>query len=139
MDSTGTDRRTVLRASAGTLVTLTVGGCLGGPPKKKTVKMNSDFAFAPESVTIASGGTVTWKNKSKVAHTVTAYEAKLPPGADYFASGGFQSEQAAKTNMNAGLLPQDASYEHTFEQSGTYEYYCIPHESSGMVGTVEVK
>jgi hypothetical protein len=30
------------------------------------------------------------------------------------------------------------SYEHTFETLGTYEYYCQPHQSAGMVGTVEV-
>ena len=29
--------------------------------------------------------------------------------------------------------------EHTFNQSRTYGYFCIPHESSGMVGTVRVK
>ncbi|WP_241997224.1 plastocyanin/azurin family copper-binding protein [Halorubrum sp. SD626R] len=31
------------------------------------------------------------------------------------------------------------NYEHTFEEPGTYEYFCIPHEGSGMVGTVRVK
>jgi plastocyanin len=30
------------------------------------------------------------------------------------------------------------SYEHTFGTLGTYEYYCQPHQSAGMVGTIEV-
>ena len=30
------------------------------------------------------------------------------------------------------------SYEHTFETLGTYEYYCEPHRSAGMVATIEV-
>lgn len=30
------------------------------------------------------------------------------------------------------------SYEFTFETTGVYEYYCEPHQSLGMVGTVEV-
>ncbi len=30
------------------------------------------------------------------------------------------------------------TYEHTFETLGTYEYYCEPHRSAGMVGTIEV-
>ncbi|WP_435062994.1 plastocyanin/azurin family copper-binding protein [Halobaculum sp. EA56] len=29
-------------------------------------------------------------------------------------------------------------HEHTFETTGTYEYYCDPHRSVGMVGTLEV-
>ena len=32
----------------------------------------------------------------------------------------------------------DFTYEHTFETLGTYEYYCAPHETAGMVGTIEV-
>ena len=30
------------------------------------------------------------------------------------------------------------TYEHTFETLGTYEYYCEPHRSAGMVATIEV-
>ena len=30
------------------------------------------------------------------------------------------------------------TYEHTFETLGTYEYYCQPHQTAGMVGTIEV-
>jgi len=30
------------------------------------------------------------------------------------------------------------TYEHTFETLGTYEYYCEPHRTAGMVATIEV-
>ena len=33
---------------------------------------------------------------------------------------------------------QDETDEHTFETTGTYPYFCVPHES-GMVGTVVVE
>jgi len=57
----------------------------------------------------------------------------------YFASGEFDSEGTARDNINEGLVAAGEAYEHTFERAGTYEYYCIPHESSGMTGTVRVE
>jgi hypothetical protein len=30
------------------------------------------------------------------------------------------------------------SFSYTFDEPGTYEYFCIPHEDLGMVGTVTV-
>jgi plastocyanin len=30
------------------------------------------------------------------------------------------------------------SYSHTFDTSGQYTYFCIPHEALGMVGQVTV-
>ncbi|QZY00154.1 plastocyanin/azurin family copper-binding protein [Halobaculum rubrum] len=36
------------------------------------------------------------------------------------------------------LEDEGFSTEFTFETTGTYEYYCAPHQSLGMVGTVEV-
>ena len=30
------------------------------------------------------------------------------------------------------------TYEHTFETLGTYDYYCEPHRTAGMVATIEV-
>ena len=30
------------------------------------------------------------------------------------------------------------TYSHTFETLGSYEYYCQPHRTAGMVGTIEV-
>ena len=36
------------------------------------------------------------------------------------------------------LEDEGFSFEVTFETTGTYEYYCEPHQSLGMVGTVEV-
>lgn len=101
--------------------------------------MTDDFGFDPETKTIELGRTVTWRNTSDVGHTVTAYGETISDGASYFASGGFESERTARTNVTAGLIPPGGEFEHTFDEPGTYEYYCVPHESSGMVGAVRVE
>ncbi|MCU4799409.1 plastocyanin/azurin family copper-binding protein [Halobacteria archaeon HArc-gm2] len=36
------------------------------------------------------------------------------------------------------LTEQGATFSHTFEVEGTYDYYCIPHKSLEMVGRVVV-
>jgi plastocyanin len=132
-------RRDVLRFG-GSAVAAGVAGCLGGEAsEERTVSMTDKLTFEPKTVTVRTGGTVTWKNDSGVGHTVTAYEDVIPEGASYFASGGFESESTARNRTSDGLIAAGESYEHTFEVAGTYEYYCIPHESGGMVGTVEVE
>lgn len=101
--------------------------------------MTDDLTFEPQTATVTPGESVKWTNGGGVEHSVTAYEDEIPAGGAYFASGGFESERAARNHVNEGLVGPDETYEHTFEQSGTYRYFCIPHESSGMVGTVRVK
>ena len=114
-------------------------GCLGGSPaRSKTVEMTDGLVFRPEEVSVAQGGTVTWENVGSVGHTVTAYGDRIPNGATYFASGGFATERAARNNVTGGLIGEGETYTHIFDIAGTYEYFCIPHESTGMVGTVEV-
>ena len=47
--------------------------------------------------------------------------------------------EAARDDLQGGLIGEGESYRHAFEVAGTYEYFCIPHEGSGMVGTVRVE
>ena len=139
-DRQSTDRRTFLRATGVALATVATAGCASERSSgARTVEMTTGFAFDPETVTVEVGGTVKWTNESDVGHTVTAYEDRLPDGGAFFASGGFESESAARTHVSDGLVGSDSEYEHTFDEPGTYDYYCIPHESSGMVGTVRVE
>jgi len=96
------------------------------------VKM-SDFKFSPKTITIDPGQTVEWRNTSILSwHTATcdpklakhAASVSLPVGAKPFSSG----------KVKAGR-----TYSHTFDTPGTYHYFCIPHESMGMVGDVVVR
>jgi len=122
----------------------TSGGDTGGGDEwvqTETVDMTDELTFDPKRIEVPAGTTVTWPNAGSIGHTVTAYEDEIPDGAVYFASGGYDSEQAAKdaySSEQGGNVPEGERYEHTFETTGTYEYYCIPHELSGMVGSVKV-
>jgi plastocyanin len=134
------DRRAMLRLSTAALATVSTAGCLNGQSSSiQTVTMPDNLMFEPETATIETGETVTWTNESDIDHTVTAYEDEIPDEAAYFASGGFESERAARNRVTEGLIAPGEDYKHTFEEPGTYGYFCIPHESSGMVGTVRVK
>jgi len=133
------DRRTVLRLSTATLATLGTAGCLSGQASGQTITMPDNLRFEPKTPTIETGESVTWTNESDIEHTVTAYEDEIPDEAAYFASGGFESERAARNRVTEGLIAPGENYEHTFDHPGTYGYFCIPHESSGMVGTVRVE
>lgn len=133
------DRRTFCCLIAGTSVWTT--GCLvtNYSSRMREVGMTDALSFTPERLSVAPGTTVEWVNEGQIEHTVTARESTIPAEAEYFASGGFTSESAARTQLNAGLLGPDEVYRHTFEIPGTYDYYCIPHEGSGMTGQIQVR
>ena len=74
-----------------------------------------DFAFAPRTITVDVGDTVTWTNRDGVEHTATADD------------GAFDT----------GLLGRGQSGSHTFDQAGSFPYHCTPHPN--MTGTVVVR
>jgi len=75
-----------------------------------------DNKFAPETITVEAGGTITFKNTGKDAHTATAEDKSFDTG-----------------NLSAGQ-----SKTVTVKTAGTFKYICIYHESLGMVGTITV-
>ena len=136
-------RRTLLRRGGGALVvgTTTVAGCLGGGgPSGPTVTMTPELTFDPVELTIDAGQQVTWTNDSGAPHTASAYENAMPEEASYFASGGYESEQAVRQSTSArGFLERGDTYSYTFDIAGTYRYFCLPHEENGMIGRVIVE
>ncbi|WP_435154110.1 plastocyanin/azurin family copper-binding protein [Haladaptatus sp. DFWS20] len=99
-------------------------------------------AFLPRKFETTVGEPVVWKNTGARRHTVTAYgNGGIPDGAEYFASGGYDSEKAARDawmSGSGGAIDQNRTYEHTFEVPGSYSYFCVPHEASGMSGNIVV-
>ncbi|WP_144923882.1 cupredoxin domain-containing protein [Halorubrum salsamenti] len=133
-------RRTGTVASVGALTGFAGCAGVGGEPGYDVGMMAS--AFQPAEVTVAVGDTVVWENTSARGHTVTAYESAIPDEAEYFASGGYDGEEAARESWAGnfgGRLENGDRYSHTFEVAGRYAYVCIPHETGGMVGTVLVE
>ena len=111
-----------------------------GAQTSHTVDMTDGLVFDPDGLTIAPGDTVVWETVGSVGHSVTAYEDGIPDDAEYFASGGLESEQAARNAYpQEGDVASGETYEHTFEVEGEYEYFCIPHESAGMVASITVQ
>lgn len=124
-------------AAAGTAIASATETATAQQPP--TVELTDDLVFDPDSITVATGDTVAWENVGQVGHSVTAYEDRIPDDAAYFASGGFDAEGGARNAYPEGEIAGGETFEHTFEVPGTYDYFCIPHEGAGMVGTVEVE
>ena len=136
------ERRRYL-AGVGTTVALSLGGCLGLSSGKENFDVGmSPASFNPPEITVSVGEEVVWENTSSRAHTITAYEGGIPDDAAFFATGGYESEDAARRAWNDSLgggLEAGERFSHTFEVAGEYQYFCIPHEQGGMRGTVVVE
>jgi plastocyanin len=143
--SSGRTRRQVLAATAALAGT---AGCLGGrerPPSAgsdaadATVRLSPPDGFVPETVRVAVGGVVEWVHEGDRPHTVTAYEDRLPPGADYFATADVEREVTARVLYPVlGSLARGDRYRHGFETPGTYHYFSIPVESAWGTARVVV-
>jgi plastocyanin len=66
------------------------------------------FKFVPNSLTIKTGASVTWKNEDTASHSIV-----------------FSSGNAA----NSSLLASGEEYNYKFDTPGSYSYYCGPHNS----------
>lgn len=108
------------------------GPAYAPPPKDvaAVVTLTSTLAFEPDTVTIHAGDSVEWRNTSLFTHTVTDEPGKA-------SSAGDASLPEGATPFRAELPPGQV-FRHTFEVSGTYHYFCEPHERFGMVGQVVV-
>lgn len=104
------------------------------------IEMNA-VAFDPAELTVSQGDTVAWVHNAGEAHSVSAYDEEIPESASYWASGGFESEDAARTGWESGegYVQSGQYYTHTFETTGTHDYFCIPHEAAGMAGSITVE
>ena len=120
----------------------------GGPNVVEGVPDDADHvvdmtavAFEPAELTVSVGDTVAWTHAGGEPHSVTAAGDALPEGASYWASGDFDSEEAAREGWEngQGYVASGRSYVHTFETTGEHGYFCIPHEAAGMEGTVVVE
>lgn len=146
-----TDRRNFLRAVGGLTTIGLLTGCMGGMSKNAnadgesassvdgwlaetdnygsitdmtgesavTIEVgpeSNEHVFTPAAVHIDPETTVTWKWIGSGYHNVVDRD------------GQFESGEPEET----------ATFEHAFETTGTYFYYCTPHKSVGMKGVLLV-
>ncbi|MDR9419090.1 plastocyanin/azurin family copper-binding protein [Gracilimonas sp.] len=92
----------------------------GSEPSGTEVEMVGQ-SFSPQNIEVEVGTTVTWVNESTLIHTVTS-------GSNGDHDGIFDS----------GNIAENEEFSYTFEEVGTFDYFCRPHVNNGMVGTVTV-
>jgi plastocyanin len=84
------------------------------PAATAEVKIDN-FSFAPQTLTVAVGATVTWVNRDDIPHTVVSTD------------GVFKSK----------VRDTDEKFSYTFAKAGTYSYFCSVHPK--MTGKVVVQ
>src|SRR5260370_39641773 len=95
------------------LWTSTPGAVAAGSPGAAIV-LAREFMFAPTSLAVSAGSTVTWTNKDDEPHTVVSDTAVF----------------------RSGALDPDESFSFRFDKPGTYHYACSIHPR--MIGTIGV-
>lgn len=145
------ERRQVLKTSG---IVLTAGvaglaGCSGGSdgdsePQEpasnggsgdlSTVQMftkGGDYYFDPIGLFVEVGDTVTFEN-TEGNHSTVAYKDGIGQAATT------RIPEDAEGWESSILTASGATFEHTFDTAGTYDYFCGPHKSVEMVGRIVV-
>jgi len=114
--------------ASATMAEMTTTAAAGDTTAAVTTTANSNQVicknnkYNPDTLTVKVGTTVTWVNQDGYAHTVTSGTSPSDR------SGLFDSG-----NINGG-----GTFSFTFDKAGTYDYFCIPHFSLGMIGKIIV-
>lgn len=77
------------------------------------------FEFGPPTLTVPPGGTVVWTNRDGSFHSVTSGPASSPDGV-----------------FDSGLFDEGQTFAFTFDQPGSYPYFCARHPF--MAGQITV-
>ena len=111
----------------GTLAVFAVGALVGispllaeSPPEDKDAVTIKTFQFRPTPLDVKAGAQVAWTNTDDILHTVTSGTPENPDG-----------------RFHSPLRGKGATFSMTFDQPGTYAYFCSRHQS--MRGEVRVK
>jgi plastocyanin len=100
----------------------TTAAATGSNTADSTQVICKNNKFIPDTLTVKVGTTVTWINQDGNMHTVTSGTSPNDR------SGLFDSG-----NINGG-----GTFSFKFDKAGTYDYFCIPHFSLGMIGKIIV-
>jgi plastocyanin len=134
-------RRHLLRDAGLTMLSLRVlpllQACGDGKARvsedgNRVIEMNDQMLFVPNTLVIRVGQKVTWRNVWSMVHSSTCdptiaqrpEHAMLPDGAE---------------SWDLGLIRKGEFWSQSFDIPGEYTYFCIPHESGGMIGSLSVK
>ncbi len=88
------------------------------PGQNEVIMQNN--AYTPQTLTVPVGTSVTWTNRDTYPHTVTSGTRGNPTGL-----------------FDSGNINENGTYTYTFQETGTYPYYCTLHP--GMDGTIIVQ
>ncbi|MDE1826514.1 MAG: cupredoxin domain-containing protein, partial [Thaumarchaeota archaeon] len=91
---------------SGTTVNISAGA--GSSPNCSQAKN----CFDQDVINVATGTTVEWKNNDKVSHTVTS---------------GSPSDNQTGTIFDSSLIASGKDFSFTFNNPGTYNYFCQVH------------
>lgn len=144
--TTSSQRHTFARrwsaVTAATILLIALGACGGdsgsGDAKTsaKTPAKTADqtvamklIAFAPETLEVEAGSTVTWRQDDAGFHTVTS--GTVEQGAS-----GVTPQSDSK--FDSGQVAEGDSFEFTFDEPGSYPYFCAIHPAT-MRGEVRVR
>lgn len=93
-----------------------------------TVAPGGSLRFDPDSFTISAGDTVRWEWDS-AGHNLKYDDDAVPDGTSWNGTEGSRTTTYGSDHVHV----------HTFETTGTYDYYCVPHRGSGMRGSFTVE
>ncbi len=103
---------------------------------------DGSYVYRPATLTIKVGDTVRWINVNGFPHNVAWYDGQIPAGAKDYLTKIYQTKQGNIGPLSSSLMTQpNQTFEIVFAgaPTGTYNYYCTPHEALGMKATLTIQ
>lgn len=99
------------------------------------------YVFAPQTLTIRDGDRVRWIVESGIPHNVAFYPESIPAGAAQMLAEAMAADGQVGPLAGPILTEPGQTFEILFAgvPAGRYRYVCLPHEVTGMKGTLVVR
>lgn len=111
---------------------------LGTTHEVQMIQDGMEYKYVPAALTIKAGDTVIFKGISGGLHNVQFYPDSIP-------TGSAEALDAAITNKQGPLASalvgegEDITITFAGVLAGQYKYFCLPHQTMGMVGMITVE
>lgn len=103
------------------------------------IQEGMEYKYVPAALTIKAGDTVIFKGISGGLHNVQFYPDSIVPGSAEMLDAAITNKQGP---LASALVGEGDNITITFPAglpAGEYKFFCLPHQTMGMVGAITVQ
>lgn len=102
-------------------------------------QVGADYRFVPADITIKAGDVVKFTNMANMAHNVQFFADSIPAGAAAVLDAAIQNKMGPLQAQLISNQGETITISFAGAPAGKYKFTCLPHQATGMHGSITVE